>query len=284
MKWLKPITLITLSAILLAACNETNNSADNQEDLITPVEVEAAKIGTLNVEQVFYGRLTPNETTPIIPTRPGEIATTEVENGDEVEEGDVIATTTPGSIAIEAQQDGFIHDLTIKEGTIVTNTNPIGAIVSIDPIKLELHATAEQLALFDKDQQIEVTINEYQAKAEIQYIPITPDESGLYKIEARINNPNARFKPGMIAEAQITESKVSNELIVPTEAVMEENDTYYIYIVENNAVKRIEVKILITQTEQTAITGDIKAGDEVVTKGQHTLVEGSKVEVMKEEQ
>ncbi|MBB6453993.1 multidrug efflux pump subunit AcrA (membrane-fusion protein) [Salirhabdus euzebyi] len=284
MRWLKYVFFLTFAAVILVACTENDDSATQQEQLVTPVEVTKLAIGTLEIEQTFYGKLSPDNLINIIPFRNGEISEVLIENGEEVEEGDVIARISPGNFRIEAPADGFIQQLTVKEGTLVSNTNPIGAIVSIDPIQLDMHATSDQLALFEKDQELSATINDEVFAGTVNYIAVMPDDSGLYPIQATIENQEQELKPGMIAQVNIVETKLDNELIIPTEALVEENNATYVYVVENNIAKKVQIEVLLSQTETSAIQGDVKEGDEIVVKGQLTLEDGSQVEIMKGDQ
>ncbi len=274
---------IAMGAVLVLSGCSDQDDVERAEELVIPVEVEAVREGALTTEETFYGKVSPNQMTSIIPMTAGEISELAVANGDEVQTGDVIARINPGNVVVEAPHGGAIHQLSIQEGSKVSNQNPIGAVIDLDDVKITFHATAEQLDLFKEGQDIKVTVKDKAKMATVHYISVTPDDTGLYPIEASLSNPNHVVKPGMIAEAQMSVSEIDHAIIVPTTSIVEEKDNTYIFIIENDTAKRIPITILQTQTEKTAIDGDVQVGDQVVTKGQLTLEDGAQVEVMKEE-
>ncbi|MRG85093.1 efflux RND transporter periplasmic adaptor subunit [Salinibacillus xinjiangensis] len=284
MKWKKTAAIIASAIFLLTACTKgEDHSAEQEEELITPVETVQVEKGTLNINQTFYGRITPEMIAQVIPPRSGEISELNVENGDEVEEGDVLARVTPGNLAVEAPIDGYIQELTVKEDSLVSQENPIASIVALDPINVSFSVTADQLELFEKDQEINLVVSAVntEATATVDSISLTTDDTGLYPITASLNNEEQNIKPGMVADISITTEMIEDELIIPTEALIEDGDTTYVYVIKDNVAERTEVEVLATQTESSAIKGELKKDTEVVTKGQLTLTDGSKVEVMK---
>jgi membrane fusion protein, multidrug efflux system len=276
----KMIYILSLLFILAACSSNSNDSKTETEELITPVEVAEVSKGNLTLTHTFYGKISAEHLTPLIPPSSGQIMDLEVANGEEVEEGDAIAYLSPGYIPIEAPHDGVVEQLTVKEGSIVTNTNPIGTVVSLHPLKVTFHATEKQRSLFGTGESVKITINEQDAEATIDYISHMPDDTGLYIIEATLDNADEKFFIGMIAVAQIPEETIENELIVPTQAIIQENEEHFVYVVKENIARKVPVEILATQTENSAIKGDISVGSEIVTKGMLTLTDGSKVEVM----
>ncbi|GAA0487111.1 hypothetical protein GCM10008986_10710 [Salinibacillus aidingensis] len=287
MKWKKGMVVLLAAAFLMTACtNESDQADEEEEELITPVETAQVEKGSLTIEQTFFGRVTADRMAQVIPTNAGEISELNVENGDEVEEDEVLARTSPGNLAIEAPIAGIVQDLTMNEDSLVSNQNPVASIIDLDSLNAGMQVTEEQLDLFKEDQ--EVTLNfstlEKDVTATVESIAVKTDDTGLYPVSASFENEDHKIKPGMVAEITIPEEKISDALIVPTAAIVEENNASYVYVIKDNTAHYTEVEVLGAQTESTAIKGDIKKGAEVVTKGQLTLTDGGKVEVMKGEE
>ncbi|SET25461.1 RND family efflux transporter, MFP subunit [Salinibacillus kushneri] len=287
MKWKKAIGILLFATFVMTACtNEKDQAEEEEEELITPVETSQVEEGTLTIEQTFFGRVTPDRMAQVIPQNAGEISELNVENGDEVEANDVIARTSPGNLAIEAPIDGTVQDLNVDEDSLVSNQEPMATVIDLDSLNVSIQATSEQLDLFEKDQ--EVTLNfstiEDDITGTIDNISVKTDDTGLYPITATVKNEEHTLKPGMVAKITIPEDKIKDALIVPTEAIIEENDKSYIYVIQDNTAHYTEVEVLGAQTESTAIKGDVEKGAEIVTRGQLTLTDGGKVEVMKGEE
>lgn len=192
---------------------------------------------------------------------------------------------------ITAPAAGEIVAIEADEGEMINAQSPIFTIVAYDPILLKTTVSARQLPLIKKDMSVTIEISSLAALAseevtmegKVLYVSPVTDSTGLYPIEVEIPNPNHTLKPGMIASLRIPETLVDNSLILPTSAIVEEAGFSYVYIVEQDRAVLKEVKIISAQTEQSAVEGDIEAGDQVVVKGQITLTDGNLVTIVKED-
>src|SRR5690625_285596 len=268
----------------LTACNQNEETEHNQEENIIPVETVEVTEGDLVIEKSLYGRTEPTRLTSIMVQMPGEIDDLEVENGDQVEEGDIIATlkTQVGKQNIEAPRKGEVIQLESEEGDLVTETEPLAMIIDLTEIKVNFTVTSHLRSLLEKESKLTTEINDEKYTAEVTMVGTMPDETGLYPVEAKIENEDNKILPGMIAVMQIPEKRIKQAFILPTEAIVEESDSTYIYIVEDDSVVKTEITVLETQSDKTAIEAEIEIGDQVVINGQLTIEDGSKVNVVKE--
>ncbi|UOR11285.1 efflux RND transporter periplasmic adaptor subunit [Halobacillus amylolyticus] len=187
--------------------------------------------------------------------------------------------------AITAPASGEVSTLNASEGDIVTNQQPFATIVSLNPMTITAAVTAEQLGLFSEGSELQVQIDtlEEPVTSTVSYIPSVPDETGLYPVEATVDNADETIKPGMMATFLLPETVVEDTMIVPTDAVAEEGGEAYIYQVVDQRAVRVDVEVIESQTDQTAISGDVKTDAPVITSGQLTLSDGAKVSIMKED-
>ncbi|WP_163539674.1 efflux RND transporter periplasmic adaptor subunit [Gracilibacillus sp. YIM 98692] len=284
MKRLLSMSLAVL--ILLAACSG-NNGEGEAEERITPVETDAVTTGDVDMERHFYGRTQPIHTTPVIPTVAGEVDSLEAEKGEEVEEGDVLATiaSQQGYIDIEAPQDGVITQLEAQEGNMVSNQEPFAVIIDLDELAISLQVSDAQLHLFEEGDEVSFTVaNEEAQEAVIDYMANTANESGLFPVELSYNNEETQHKAGVVAKVTIKETVAENSLLIPTAALIEENSETFVYTVIEDHAKRIDVTVEATQSDITAIQAeDISEGDTVITSGHLTITDGDKIEVVGED-
>lgn len=284
MKKLQITIVASILIILLTACNQGDEENAAKEETVTPVETTSVKKGNLLIERSVYGRTAPSSTTAIKLQAAGEITNLEVKNGDMVEEDDMIATiqTRAGTQTIYADTAGEIAQLQGEEGAIVSVEKPLAVIVDLDELALNLTVTADTTSLFERGKKYPTEINDTKLDAEITSVGTLPNETGLYPIEATIPNDNRQFLPGMVVELNVPKNKIEDAFLVPTEAVIEESGTSFIYIIKENKAIKKEINIIETRSDKTAFEGHVNKGDQVVTSGKLTLVEGSKVKVMKE--
>lgn len=282
-KWITWIALLMI--MMLVACSDDQEEQTNQKESIIPVEVVEVSEGELVVEREVYGRTQPSQTTPVIVQNPGEIDELNVENGDRVEEDDIIAKikSPVGIQNVRAPEDGEIAQLDVEEGQLISDEEPLALIIDLDKVVIHFTVTGDVRSLFKKDDKVTAMFDDESFEGTITSIGKIPDETGLYPIEANVTNKDDYILPGMTGMIQVPEKRVKEALILPTEAVIEESDETFVYVLTDDHVKKTNITIIETQSDETAVEGELDIGDEVVINGQLTLSDGSKVDVVKEE-
>ncbi|WP_112182174.1 MULTISPECIES: efflux RND transporter periplasmic adaptor subunit [Paraliobacillus] len=279
--WMPLLALL----FVLVACTEEDAETEETEESVTTVEVGEVSKGNLTIDKNFYGRSTPVETTPIMAPMAGEVDSLEVSNGDQVEEDDVlmtiIAAETGQSFEIVAQNDGEVTSLTATEGSMVSNTDPVAVIADLDQLTIQVDVTGTNLELFEMDEEVEIRFadEEESSTATIDYIPSLLNESGLFPVELVVDNEENQWKAGMVAVVSLTEERIEDTLLIPTASLIEEGDESFVYLVDGDTVSKTLVTVIKSQTDVTAIEAELEEGNEIVTSGQLTLSDGSKIQV-----
>jgi len=282
------LLLLLIAIITLVACSETNNEEEEQVERVTPVEVGEVTKGDLVMERNFYGRTMPNQTTPIIPSVAGEVDELEVENGDKVEEDDEIATISSpqGNIKVEAPSTGIITELEAQEGSMVSNQDPLAVIIDLEQLTVQLQVPDVQLELFEKGKEVTLLLEsaeEETHEAEIEYVANTANESGLFPIDLSFDNETTHYKAGVIATVVLEDTVIEDSLLIPTTALVEDNDETYVFTTDGETATKVEVTVQATQSQTTAVQAELNEGDQIITSGQLTLVDGNKINVIEED-
>lgn len=277
--------LILVVMALITACNTKDEETESKEEIITPVETEEVITGDFAVDQTMYGNVSPLKQTPVLLEQPGEVRTLKVENGDNVKKDDHIATikTPMGNKSIYAPTDGVVANLNVQEDAFQSNEEPLMVIVNLEELKATFNVTSATRNKFKKDKKVNIHIEDKKYEAKVLPIDTLPNESGQFVIEAKLDNKDEDILPGMNVKLILSDKRVKDTLIIPTEAIMTEVEESFVFIVSDNKAKKVMVEIKETQSDITAIDADdLNKGDQVVVKGQFTLKDESKVEVVKE--
>lgn len=279
--WIPLLALL----FILAACSDDDAESEETEESVTTIEVGEVSSGDLTIDKSFYGRSTPAQTTPVMVPMAGKVDSLDVSNGDQVEEDDVIMTIigaeTGQSFEIVAQNDGEITGLTAAEGAMVSNTEPVAVIADLDQLKIQVDVTASNLELFKMDEEVAIqfTGDEESSVATVDYIPSVPNESGLFPVELKLENDDKQWKAGMVAVLTLTEKRIEDTFLIPTASLIEEGDESFVFLVDGDTVKKALVTVTKIETDVTAIEAELEKGNKIVTSGQLTLSDGSKIKV-----
>lgn len=186
---------------------------------------------------------------------------------------------------IVAPVSGEVTTVNGEVGEMISSSAPFVTIVTIDSVKIKASISAEQLATFKIGQTIQVDIPALNQTitAKMSYISSVANDAGFYDIEATVPNDDKALKPGMLAKLIQRTDVVKATLLIPTAAIVEKAGEVFVYVIEDNHAVRKPIKVIKSQTEVSAITSkDLKAGAQIVVKGQTTLSDGNKVSIVEE--
>ncbi|SIS41346.1 efflux RND transporter periplasmic adaptor subunit [Salimicrobium flavidum] len=195
------------------------------------------------------------------------------------------AESQAAAATITSPRAGIVTSLQGNVGDMVTNQQPFATIVSIDPALITASITEDQLPLFEEGETYPVAMDALKNpnNSTLTYVSTVPGDTGLYRVEAEIDNPSDVIKPGMTATMLLPETVVENTMIVPTEALVENAGKTYVYKVEDDTAVETPVTIEASQSDESAVTGDLSAGENIVTSGQITLTDGAAITVIGED-
>ena len=114
--------------------------------------------------------------------------------------------------------------------------------------------------------------------------PTVDATSHTFQVKVRIPNPTRKLRPGMYVHTKLAMGQ-AEAIVVPYQAVQKltgSNDRY-IFLDKDGVAKRIFVQLGQRFDQDIEIISDeIAEGDRIVTVGQAKLVDGSKLNVVKE--
>lgn len=100
--------------------------------------------------------------------------------------------------------------------------------------------------------------------------------TGMVTARAIMDNKNEALWPGTLVRVQMI-LREQEETIVPTAAVQRSQSGDFVFVVENGAAATRPVKISRTQANFSVVAEGLKPGETVVTDGQLSLTNGSRV-------
>ncbi|MCM8764845.1 MAG: efflux RND transporter periplasmic adaptor subunit, partial [Candidatus Omnitrophica bacterium] len=146
---------------------------------------------------------------------------------------------------IKAPFDGIIGNKRVEIGEVVGPGQILMTIYNIRKLNAQMKVPEIYIPKLKTGQDAEVEIDalgEEKVNGKITKISGAPDpKTRMFIVYVSLPFVNPLIKPGMFAKAKITINQKNNVLIVPEEAVFEEAGKNYIYIVENNQAKKVEV-------------------------------------------
>lgn len=186
---------------------------------------------------------------------------------------------------VKAPFAGVISAKTYEDGELYSG-QPILVLTQIDKLKALVAIPETYFPLFKEGMKLTLSSEIYPDKTfpatvEIVYPTIDPS-SHTFQCKIVIPNSKNLLRPGMYVTTTIGLGK-ANALVVPyqcVEKLVGANDRY-VFLVEEGRAKRVSVELGQRFDQEIEILApEIVPGVEVVTTGQHKLVDGVKVNVV----
>jgi len=102
-------------------------------------------------------------------------------------------------------------------------------------------------------------------------------ETGSISVRATFPNPGNVIRSGSSGVVRIPQ-QVDSALIIPQKATYEIQGKRFVYVVENGAVRSVEIGIIVSSNGQYfVVTSGLNPGDQIVVEGVATLREGVQI-------
>jgi len=111
----------------------------------------------------------------------------------------------------------------------------------------------------------------------IRISPTIDTRNGTFRATALIDNQDSRLAPGMFGHFTIAYEKHANALVIPVDALLDEDEQPTVYVVNDGQVLRRIVETGIESDGKIEILGGLSSGENIVVLGHAGLRDGSRV-------
>lgn len=183
---------------------------------------------------------------------------------------------TTNGLLIKSETQGYIKELSIKNGEYVTIGQQIAVITDNNKLLLQAEVPNRYFSELKnittanfKTTNLSKTykLSDLNGKV-VSYAKEIPSNSTLLPITFSFNNLNQQFIPGSFAEVYLLSSKIENVISLPYTAITEEENLYFVYKqICKEEYEKVEVTLGLDNGEQVEIKSGVAENDLIVTKG-----------------
>lgn len=193
------------------------------------------------------------------------------------------ARDTLKDAAVRSPIDGIVSSRMIDPGEMASAALVPFTIIQMDTVSVDVNVSEQIINKIEKGQKVDVYVSsafDTPFEGTIQAIsPAADERTFTYPVKIEIPNNDGLLKPGMFSEVEFAADTVKDAVIIPREAVLTEGDINYVYIVEGDRGKKIEVRLGLDNGKQVEILDGLSEGTQIVIKGQNYLDDGGKVQI-----
>lgn len=194
---------------------------------------------------------------------------------------------------IRSPIDGKTGPILVQPGNMIpeNGTSPLVTITQIQPIKVSFSLPQVDLPRIQERERANTLIASIGAHdASGKPIEATVDfvgnavsaTTGTIELRATYANADGSLVPGQLVDVTVALAALPKTIVVPSEAINIGPETRYLYVIgKDNKAELRPVKVLFDAGATTAVSGEIKPGELVITDGQLRVIPGQPVTVQK---
>lgn len=172
----------------------------------------------------------------------------------------------------------------VSVGEVVAPGQALVNLVRLDPMEVDFSLPETALGQVAVGQELQVAIDAFPGESfggRIAAIePVIDPDSRSAKLRGRIDNTGYRLRPGLFARVTLAAGgSGGTALMIPEQALMQEGDVRFVYVVRDGKAVRTPVTTGMRQPGRIAVLDGLKEGDQVVAAGQMKLFDGAPVAV-----
>ncbi|MEM9382069.1 MAG: efflux RND transporter periplasmic adaptor subunit [Planctomycetota bacterium] len=209
---------------------------------------------------------------------------------------------------VVAPFDGVIARRDVRIGDLVSNAASVFVLTDMDNVRAVVSRAQRELSFFREAEErarkasdgdasgreaLDIVI-EPEALPGSRYTgrilfvsPTIDPTSGQFRVTIGVDQPGAGdprrpVLPGMLLRVRIVTERHPDALVVPKRALLREGDSYFVFVVEDEAARRVRVREGFTDDEEVEVIpeteGSLQAGGAIVVVGNRELDDGDRVE------
>ena len=180
---------------------------------------------------------------------------------------------TKGGVAVSAPMGGYIKNLLVKEGDYVSVGQPLATVTQNNRLFLRADVSERYYKYLNGitsanfktpyDNQV------YELEALNGKLLSYGKSAGSFYVPVTFSFDNkGEVIPGSFVEIYLLSKDMENSIVLPVEALTEEQGLYFIYIQKcEESYKKQEVKLGASNGKEVQILSGVQPGDKVVVKG-----------------
>lgn len=185
---------------------------------------------------------------------------------------------------VRAPIDGIVSERLVKVGNMLQANDAAFRITDFDPLLAVMHVPERELGKIRVGQPVDLHFDALpgqQFTGHVERIsPVVDPTTGTFRVTVAVRDTERRLKPGLFGRLRILYDTHGEALLVPREAVLEEDNTTSLFVVRDGRAFRQMVETGYQNGTRVEILGGAQANDTVIVTGQSSLRDSTRVEIV----
>ncbi len=299
---------VLMLVLVTASCNGGGSAQAKLpaagETTETTFAVNTVKVSAGNLDNYleFGGDVVASSSVDIVPDTSGKLAVLHVAVGDTVRRNQLIAEVDPSrpgmtySLSpVRSPIAGTITSLPAAIGSMTAPSMSIGKVSNTNNLEIALSVPERFVSRIRMNQQADIRFDAYPGeafKAKVTKIsPVLDTTTRTMAVSLKLDPPDSRIRAGMFARIRLITEQRENVIVIPWSAVVARQDESYVFLAEtipgtssSAEARRQRISVGLRVDDRVEILSGISPGDIVVVKGQSLLENGSRLNIISQEE
>ncbi|MFZ5633193.1 MAG: efflux RND transporter periplasmic adaptor subunit [Bacillota bacterium] len=183
---------------------------------------------------------------------------------------------------VKAPFPGVVAKRLVDPGEMVSQQTPVFTLIQDEPLLVKVNLPENVVTRVSIGQQVDINVaatgRTYKGTVST-LAPQADQQTRAFASEIKLADAGREVKPGMVANLIIKVKQVESALVVPTDALLDEEGGSGVFVVENGVARHRKVTTGMVGQGYTQVLSGLQQGEAVVVRGNHLLVDGMKVRV-----
>lgn len=297
------VSAALIMSLSLTGCKKTAPKADEEDEKVA-FAVITQRITESNLDDYleFGGNIVASSLVNILPDASGKISRLMVKVGDVVQKDQVVAYIDPSrpgmtysASPVKAPVKGTVTLFPYTVGEQVGTSTSIGQIGSTGKLEIHTHIAERFVSRIKNGQAATISFDAFPGETFSAHVfevsPVLDTATRTMQIKLNLDSTDPRIKVGMYSKVRLITDKRENAMAIPFDAIVTRDGETFVFVVkrtgnENSStgfpgiVSKQNVTLGIHVDDKVEILSGLKAGDEIVVRGQSVLAEGSPVNIV----
>ncbi|MEA2104417.1 MAG: efflux RND transporter periplasmic adaptor subunit [Candidatus Cloacimonadota bacterium] len=184
-------------------------------------------------------------------------------------------------VKVFAPISGIVTNINVNETDNVKCESVLATISDMSKVKGTVWATEDESTQIREGMPAIAHYKDLTLKGKVSQIAMSMSSRyNAFRVELVFDNPQLRYKSGIMSEIQIDTFKNPLAIVVAREQVQKDKNGTFVFTVKGNKAKKQYITIG-KQDNNFEITHGLELGDELIVEGLNLVKDGNKVKVIK---
>lgn len=184
---------------------------------------------------------------------------------------------------VTATVSGTVIALNAVEGSYVSPSAPVAVIDQVDQLEVSVFVSEALVTKLAEGDEVDITVSALNRglTGAIKKLNTTANaQTKLYSVTISVLGNADGLMSGMFADVAFRTDTSAGAVVIPTETILTNGSQQYVFVVEDNTARYVEISTGLAGSGVTEVTSGLKGGELLVTVGQSYLSDGDTVRIV----